>query len=253
MAIGEPVSPWPLLFLYDANIHGLYFILVYIYAYGFASIAFYVLSVLFKINTKFVLVVILPCLSLLFFPFSEYLSEAFPNNCVVRNLPYISFFVAGFPIRKLCGRIALLNPMKKKMLFCSILFFGGLYTIALYVARLKFGHFPIVETQPPTIFFLIYSVLCFAILYFLIIEAGLLSVVGKKMMLNKVGEESLFIFFIHPYFIYFLPPIFNSLFENMITNNFFLLPWVLSTYSITIITLYLYNVMPLPVKTIFSR
>jgi hypothetical protein len=253
MIIGRPVSPWPLFFLYDANTHGLYFILIYIYAYVFTATLFYILSVLIKFNTKFVLVIMVPCLSLLFFPFSGYLMEAFPNNFVVGALPYISFFVAGFPICELCERIALLSSIKKTMIFTFIVILGCLYTITLYVVRLNFGHFRIITSHPPTLYFLIYSVLCFLMFYFIIIEAGFLSVVGKTMLINRLGEESLFVFLIHPYFVYLLPSLFNSLFENMIANNLFLLPWAISTYVISILTLYIYKVMPLPVKSIFSR
>jgi len=250
--IKKPISILPLL-LIDANTHGLYFVIIYIYSYTFSILSVYCLNFIFKNKKNVLLTVVLPLISLIFFPFSKILIEYFPNSSVAGTLSYISYFIFGFPIFMLCQKISSLKSIDKfKSLFVLCLF-CFIYTGCLYYARKIYGHFPIISDHPPSLFRLIYSICFFLFLYIISDEIKIFTLIGKRILLDRFGENSLFIFFVHPYFIYLLPLIFNAFFKNLIHNNMFIFPWLVSSYLITFFSLQLYIILPLRFKNIFSR
>ncbi len=252
MLTNRPLSILPFL-LIDANTHGLYFIIIYIYSYIFSGLSVYFLNFVLKNKKNILLTTILPLISLIFFPVSKILIEYFPNSSVAGTLSYISYFIFGFPMAILCRKISLVNSIKKFKYLSILCFFCFIYTGCLYFIRKVYGHFPIISGHPPTIFNLIYSVCVFLFIYIILDEIKILTLIGKKILLNKFGEESLFIFFVHPYFIYLLPVIFNTFFKNIIHNNMFIFPWIVSSYLITFFSLKFYDILPLRFKSLFSR
>jgi hypothetical protein len=239
--------------LVDANTHGLYFIIIYIYSYIMSGLLTYFFIVVFKIKKNILLAIVLPLISLIFFPLSKIFIEYFPYSSVAGSLSYISYFIFGFPIAIFCRKISSLNTIKKFRWLFIVIVFSFFYTIFLYFARKIYGHFPIIASHPPTFFLLIYSICVFLILNILLDELNILTVIGKKLLLNKFGDESLFIFYIHPYFIYLLPFIFNAFFKDILHNNMFVFPWLVFSYLITFFSLKIYDILPLKYKTIFSR
>lgn len=238
--------------LFDANTHGLYFIIVYIYSYVVSVVLAYLLVIVIK-KRNIVLAFILPAISLLIFPITNIVIARLPNNNVAKALPYISYFIFGFPISFFCRRLSSLNSEQKNMWLLIIFLFCCFFSIGLYFARILFGHFPIISNNPPTFFFLIYSILVFVIIYILLDNYNIVTVIGKKLLLDKFGNQSLIIFYIHPYLIYLLPFAFGLFFKKIIHTNMFIFPWFVAAYLVTFISLKIYNIFPLKIKKIFSR
>jgi fucose 4-O-acetylase-like acetyltransferase len=250
---GINMDVWPLLLLYDANTHGLYFILIYIYSYVFSALIYYILIKYLTNNKYIILTYIVPTIGLLFIPLTYYFIKLFPYNTVVSSLTYISYFFVGFPIYYICKRISLLKFYMKIKIYFIFLFCVIIYTVLLYYMRTIFGHFSVITTSPPTLFLLIYSIFVFMFFYFILEQVDYITFGAKCIMINKFGEESLFIFFIHPYFIYLLPIIFNAICKDIIHTNMFIIPWIISTYLITFCSLLIYKLLPSRIKTVFSR
>lgn len=241
-----------LFLLLDADTHGLYFIIIYIYSYVISVLSVYYLSIVFN-NTNILINIIIPLISLIFFPLTKILIDYFPDNTVVCSLSYISFFIFGFPVAMICRRISFYNSKVKCKYLIFIILLFLFYTFLLYYCRKIFGFFSIIATKPPTIFFLIYSVFIFIIIYIIIEEFDIITKIGNKLKINEFGRQSLFIFFIHPYFIYSLPLIYFFFFENLIYSNLFIIPWILSSYIITFLSLKIYEFLPERMKYLFSR
>lgn len=248
----RPVRIWPLILLLDVNTHGLYFILIYIYAYVISAVTMYALNFFLKGKTTLSLTLIIPCASLVFFPLSVHLLKHYPSNTVFASLTYITYFITGFPLFFLCNKISAMGLKGKIKVFALILLTCFLYTAILYSAR--FGGWKLtIYSTPPSFFYMIYSVLFFLIIYIVVENVPVLSYIGKKLRVDKFGEQSLWIFLTHPYFMYVLPIIFAILFSGIIKTNAFVLPWFFCTYAVTWLCLQLMKPLPLKIKRIFSR
>ncbi len=238
------------LLLFDANTHGLYFIIIYIYAYAFAAVLAYLLVSAGK-NKNALLPFIIPLIGMAFFPITNILIPVLPDNIVFKNLSYLAYFLIGIPLYGSCKRISLSSVRAKVKIVISILFSVLAFTAALYVARKLFGPFRLFVMEPPTVFLLIYSVCAFLVLYIVLEEFELTVRIGKRLFLDRFGEQSLFIFLLHPYFIYALPFLVP---ERMTHGNIFVLPWMIATYLITFLSLQIYdNMLPPFLKRVFSR
>jgi len=246
------------LFLYpflliDAGTHGLYFIIIYVYSYTISGLLFYLISTFNKFDKKIIISIIIPLISFLSFPISNWLSRYAPDNSVVIGLTLISYFTAGFPIAVFCRKITPRNFLYKMNILLAIICFLFIYTGILYLFRTFYAKFPIFSAQP-SIFVLIYSICIFLILFIILNEIAFFTVIGKKILFDRFGNESLFIFYIHPYFIYLLPDIFNMIYlKNTINSNLFVFPWVFFSYLIALISLKIYDILPVKIQKIFSR
>ncbi len=249
---GKQLSILPFL-LIDANTHGLYFIIIYIYAYAVSGLSAYFFIVILKLNKNVILAITLPLLSLLFFPLSKTLINYFPNCNVAHSLSFVSYFIFGFPVAIFCRKISSSNTSRKFICLFVICIFCIFYSLCLLFARKIFGHFPIISDSPPSLLRLIFCLCAFLFLYIILDEIKIITVIGNKLLFNKLGDESLFIYFVHPYFIYFLPFIFNHFFKYFIKNNMFIVPWIISSYLIAFLSLKILYILPLKYKSIFSR
>ncbi len=249
---GRSLDILPLFFLYDANTHGLYFIQLYIYAYCFSLFSLYISIFIFKINNKYLIYIYLPLMSLVFFPVSFQLLKIFPLNTVCSSLTYIVYFIVGFPIYFFLKKISEFEEDKKKCVLVTIFFSCVVYTGFLVLIMRNFENIH-VFTTPPSIYRLILSIYFFIFLIITIDSINIVKIISEKTYVNKFGEQSLWIFFIHPYFIYPLPYIFHRFYEKILNTNYFIFPWFVSTYIITLISFLTYKTMPSFLKRLFSR
>lgn len=237
------------LFLIDVNTHGLYFIIIYIYSYIIASILSYLINKASN-NNSIALLAITPAISLIFFPISNILSNRFPDSTVANNISLIPYFVFGLPLYKVMSHIDKSN--KKLVVFSSLCIFSVIYTAILYYARTIVYDLPIF-TIPVTIFQLIYTITAFILLLIILDNVKYVVDLGKLLYFDGFGKESLFIFLLHPYFMYLLPPLFLFFFKNTINHNTFIFPLLLSAYIITLFSYGVYRMLPPRIKQLFSR
>jgi len=223
--------------LIGANAHGLYFIITYVYAYAIAGLLFYIITAFSKLDKRITLFIILPLIGFVFFP-----------------LNYISYFIAGFPMRFICRKLSPLKFLDKMKILSIIIAFCFMYTWILYSLKENYGKTFLYSGNSPTLLLLIYSICVFLILYIILNEINILVAIGKKLLIDRFGEQSLFVFYIHPYFMYLLPDIFNTLhLKSIINTNMFVFPWIILTYLITLISLKIYDILPVRIQKIFSR
>lgn len=249
-ATGGKPSLLPLFFV-DVREHGLYYLILYTYAYTLAVLLSLLVNFVFSARKEMMLIICLPLISLVFFPLSNILVEKFPGSTVAETLPYVAFFMFGAPLRHMYDKIAMLDNQWKALIAASLLSF--LYTIALYLARKTFGFFPIISINRPTLFLLIYSLLIFLIAIILLDRMNIFCTLGRKLSFIEFGEKSLFIYLVHPYFVYFLPYIFHLLFSSMINNNMFIFPLILTSYCLAFISMKIFDLLPLRARKLFIR
>jgi hypothetical protein len=146
-----------------------------------------------------------------------------------------------------------IDKSKNKLLvFSSLCIFSVIYTAMLYYARTIVDNLPIF-TIPVTIFQLIYTIIAFILLLILLDNVKYAIYLGKLLCFDGFGRESLFIFLLHPYFMYLLPSLFLFFFKNTINHNAFIFPLLLSAYIITLLSYGVYRMLPPRIKQLFSR
>lgn len=242
---GIPIY-WPHIFFINSNTHGLYYLIIYTYSFLFTSTILFIFN---KFNKKLCSFIIF-ILSLSFFLIEIGIQHE--NNVVFSHLPDISFYCSGIIVYHIFNYFNISTSKKATINYIIILI---AYAFLLYVARKIFGPFPIITSAPPTIFRLIFCVLIFFIVIN-IFSTKFISYSFKKMKFNKFGQQSLFIFLIHPYFIKFFIPFIAyiyKIFSFNYNNNFFVITVLAISYLISIISLFTILLIPKKVASIFTR
>jgi len=255
LLIGKDVL-WSQFLFIDSNENGLYFVIIYVYSSVFSLFFLYLLRN--KTNPWEKTRIVIPLISLVLFPITSYLVTVFPHNAVISQLPYICFFSFGIPLFFLNQYIEEKYTKNhcnfKILILLSIILF--LYTVCLYFARKFFGNFPVFTSGPPPIFRMIYCLLLFQVSLILLSSKSITYFV-KKIFTIDFGVNSLFIFFIHPYFIkIFIAPVINlfcSTISFNIHQNIFIIPVIITAYLITYLSNLTFLILPIKFQKFFSR
>jgi hypothetical protein len=192
--------------------------------------------------------IIIPTLSLIFFPITNFFMHHVNGNIILKSLPLISFFCFGILSEFVYERYQnydKINKLREAVKYVIIVvFLMGI----LWVARRYFGHFPIIATFPHTVWYLTFSSLLFIVILLLIDVVpsySYLTALGFK----SAGERSLFVYGIHPFLLVF--------FINMseILNNHFVIKGVVEVlilaYLNMIMSSLIFVLLPQKIKQIF--
>jgi fucose 4-O-acetylase-like acetyltransferase len=242
---------WKSFFFIDSHEHGLYFLIIYIYAFIFSFILCVISQ---KRLSKFSTVSMIATVSLFFFIITYSFESLLPDNIVFKQLPLISFFCFGIPLYFL--QKILINYKINRIKIAFMLIIGIiLFTLCLYILRKFFGPFAVFVNCPTTIYLLLYSLIVFLFLITILSYPLVLGVCKKAGFVN-FGSNSLFIFLFHPYLVKVIVPNIVSVFEknNMVLFSNAMFPVVLMlSYIVVYCSSKLCEAMPLQFQKVFSR
>ncbi len=237
----------PGLFFVDIHQHGLYFLIIYIYAYLICSCLIVLFRYFFKIN---LIVFLIPVLSFSFLIiFNHYIFVPESKNVVYSKLPLIAFFCAGFWIDYFVSKV--LSSFRAKLLLLLLFL---IFVIIVYILKKSYPNIIIFSDTPPTLFYLVFCFMSFLIFYYLCSRRRVVDLF-KVCNFHKFGENSLFIYLIHPYFIYLFFAV------NKENNCFLSTEWDLAlviclfiiSYSILWLSLFAFHIMPQNLQNLFLR
>ena len=168
-------------------------------------------------------------------------------------MPYIAYFFSGVPLYYFVSDYKNQKTLIKHIFFLSFLVF--LLTIIIFYCRVIFGPFPVITSNPPTIFRLFYSLLFFCLCVNLL-SYPIVTRVFRKLAFDDFGVNSLFILLLHPYFVQLVVPMVNTLnnvFKFDINNNKFVIIVIITAYTLTMLSLWTLKLLPKNIQSIFSR
>lgn len=242
---------WKQFLFIDSRGNGLYFLIIYTYSVLFSIFLLSIFQYGFS-NKK--IIFLIPVVSLLFYPVSHFLHQAYPDNGIVLALPLISFFASGMPI------YLMFEKMINDKYACRRLFIIGvsifvlfMYTLMLYIARKYIGYFSIFTSSPPTIYRMIYCIIIFIISLVVFSFDSIISLVKRYYFLD-FGVNSLFIFLIHPYFVKIIVPFVCLIFAKTkidVFSNWFFLPLLLVSYMVTYLSHKFLSLVPVKLGKFF--
>ena len=244
--------PLDIFLLIDADTKGLYFILIYFYAFLFALLSFRLLTI-FKFQANRIFSIYIPIISLLFFPLCHFLIPWFPDNFLLRNLPLICMFTFGFLVWPWFENIKQLSSNNRLELLFLLGIAVLIFTLFLWGARRIWGAFPVFVSHPPSVAVLLYTLLLFVILLVVFVPGESFVHLGRILFLQKMGEESLFIFFLHPYLLLFIVPVLSFFCNELTASNLFFLPLLIASCLTSLLSLVCFAFLPSSVKKIFVR
>jgi hypothetical protein len=243
---------WKQFLFIDSNSHGLYFLIIYTYSLIFSIC---LLKVLQRVFSNKNIIFMMPIVSLLFFPLSNYLHYIFPSNKIVLDIPLITFFSFGIPIYFFYKNIFdKYNKSYTHVIFVLCLFIS-IFTLILFFARKYYGSFPVFVSSPPTIYRMVYCITIFMLVLIFFSNKKNMKYIRKTHMV-PFGVNSLFIFLIHPYFLKFIIPMVvysYGILEIPIFSNYFFVPMLLLSYLVTFLSYKMFTYLPVRIQNIFSR
>lgn len=239
---------WSHFLFIDSNSHGLYYLIIYVYSFLWCLFIVFIFP---RNVSKKYLIVLIPLISLIFFPIVFMHSNI--HSVVFSQLPLISFFAIGIPL------YFIQDYLEKNVTYCNYKTVLGTFlliitlTAIIYHLRKIFGAFPVFVSAPPSIWILFYCAFGF-LMAINILSSRIISQVVDKLVFVSFGANSLFIFLIHPYFIkVFIPIIFKTtyLIGLSISNDMFLLVILIFSYLTTMLSHFSIRLLPIRVRNIF--
>lgn len=229
--------------------NGLYFLNIYIASLLFV-LSFFFLIKKINVSSQTVLLII-PLVSLLFFLITPDLKKIVSEYSMILKLPLISFFCFGiycnYLFSKYCNRD---DAYKFKILLLWILS-AVVLTTGIVAGRKLFGHFTVITSTPHSIFALLYSFIFFMItLTTMDLMPSLVSVLSK-LGFRKAGDNSLFIFGLHPYIILLLAWMLNSYMHNLFKPGIDAISVMVVVYVIILTSSFFYDFFPKKIREIF--
>jgi len=242
-SIGQPIL-WTQFLFIDSNSHGLYYLIIYTYAFLFCLSFVFIAQ--FFLNKKLIVVhlTLLSLISFCIIPPGVFVGK----GVVFRQLPLIAFFCIGVPLYFV--QTSLVEQRFKGVGMPSLIgaFFiiSVVLTCCIVLLRKIFGPFPVFTSAPPTIWRLLYSSIVFLIILNLLSLEKLVTCLHKSEFV-AFGSNSLFIFLIHPYLIKIVYPVIcylSQVFSLTIYSNAFLIVILVVAFITTIISDKLLWVVP---------
>ena len=148
---------WQQFLFIDSRGNGLYFLIIYAYSVIFSLV---LLKIFQYALSKKKITFMIPLVSLLLFPLSNYLHDIYSQNGIILALPLIAFFSFGMPLFLLSEKIDDKYNERRLLLIGKLFVIISIFTFILYCARKYYGNFP-VFTSPPTIYSMVYCLLFF--------------------------------------------------------------------------------------------
>lgn len=229
--------------------NGLYFLNIYILSLLFV-LSFFLLLKKTNLATPTVLKII-PLISLLFFLITPDIKKYVSVYSMILKLPLISFFCFGiycnFLYSKYCNRE---NAYKLKILLVWIST-AVVLTVGIFLGRKIFGHFTVISSTPHSIFALLYSFIFFMITMTIMDLIPSIIYVLNGLGFRTAGDNSLFIFGIHPYVIILLTWVINPYMHFLLKPGLDALFVLIAVYIIVISSSFLFYFVPKKIQGIF--